>query len=84
MECRTQCGACCIALSISSAIPNMPDGKPAGERCINLRDDLTCNIYDMRPKACREFTPSLEFCGRSQSEAMQNIAEIERLTAKTI
>ena len=32
------CGACCIAPSISSAIPGMPDGKPAGVRCVtNLR-----------------------------------------------
>ncbi|MBF7801077.1 YkgJ family cysteine cluster protein, partial [Klebsiella pneumoniae] len=29
MECRTDCGACCIAPSISSPIPGMPQGKPA-------------------------------------------------------
>ncbi|MFS9540720.1 YkgJ family cysteine cluster protein, partial [Klebsiella pneumoniae] len=26
MECRTDCGACCIAPSISSPIPGMPQG----------------------------------------------------------
>ena len=36
MECRIGCGACCIAPSISSPIPGMPDGKPAGVRCVQL------------------------------------------------
>ena len=30
MNCREGCGACCIAPSISSPIPGMPHGKPAG------------------------------------------------------
>ncbi|HNV09555.1 MAG TPA: YkgJ family cysteine cluster protein, partial [Dokdonella sp.] len=29
MSCRSGCGACCIAPSISSPIPGMPNGKPA-------------------------------------------------------
>ena len=28
--CRPGCGACCIAPSITSPIPGMPDGKPVG------------------------------------------------------
>jgi Fe-S-cluster containining protein len=28
--CRAGCGACCIALSISSPIPGMPDGNIEG------------------------------------------------------
>jgi hypothetical protein len=27
--CRPGCGACCIAPSITSPIPGMPDGKPS-------------------------------------------------------
>jgi Fe-S-cluster containining protein len=27
LACRSGCGACCIAPSISSAIPGMPQGK---------------------------------------------------------
>ncbi|WP_429347626.1 hypothetical protein [Paraburkholderia sp. Clong3] len=27
--CRPDCGACCIAPSISSPIPGMPNGKPS-------------------------------------------------------
>ena len=36
MQCRAGCGACCIAISISSPIPGMPLGKPAGVRCVQL------------------------------------------------
>ncbi|MGO2368564.1 MAG: YkgJ family cysteine cluster protein, partial [Serratia sp. (in: enterobacteria)] len=32
MDCRADCGACCIAPSISSPIPGMPNGKPANTR----------------------------------------------------
>ena len=32
MDCRRNCGACCIAPSITSPIPGMPQGKPAGVR----------------------------------------------------
>ena len=54
MDCRKNCGACCIALSISSPIPGMPGGKPAGVRCIHLLDDYQCAIYfeKGKPKVC--------------------------------
>ena len=41
MECRSGCAACCIAPSISSAIPGMPDGKPAG---IESMGTAECNM----------------------------------------
>jgi len=34
--CRPNCGACCIAPSISSPISGVPNGKPAGMRCVQL------------------------------------------------
>jgi hypothetical protein len=34
--CRPDCGACCIAPSISSPIPGMPHGKPAGVRSVTI------------------------------------------------
>ncbi|HBY0841542.1 TPA: YkgJ family cysteine cluster protein, partial [Klebsiella pneumoniae] len=54
MECRTDCGACCIAPSISSPIPGMPQGKPANVRCVQLSNDNLCNIFgsELRPKVC--------------------------------
>ena len=45
MDCRPGCGACCTAPSISSPIPGMPLGKPAGVRCIQLGDDARCRIF---------------------------------------
>lgn len=71
MECRAGCGACCIVPSISSAIPGMPDGKPAGVRCINLTENLQCAIFDhpKRPEVCGQFKPENTFCGDTTEEA---------------
>lgn len=71
MNCREKCGACCIALSISSPIPGMVGGKPAGVRCIHLMDDYRCAIYNNgKPKVCEEFKAETDFCGTNQEEAM--------------
>lgn len=73
MECRSNCGACCIVPSISSPIPGMPNGKPAGIPCIHLTDDQNCAIFHHpeRPKVCEGFKPELSFCGESREEAFQ-------------
>ncbi len=65
MKCRENCGACCIALSISSPIPGMAGGKPAGVRCIHLLDDYRCDIYNDPdyPKVCTGFNAEEDFCG---------------------
>jgi len=78
MECRPNCGACCISLSISSPIPGMPDGKPAGVRCIHLLDDYRCALYGhpSRPKVCIDFKPEAEFCGESREEAMRLLTSL--------
>jgi hypothetical protein len=54
MNCRAGCGACCIAPSISSPIPGMPQGKPAGVRCIQLDEANRCRIFGRpeRPAVC--------------------------------
>lgn len=77
MKCRTNCGACCIAPSISSPVPGMPDGKPAGVRCIHLNDDNTCAIYDQRPQVCREFQAEELVCGNSREEALEILSRLE-------
>jgi uncharacterized protein len=81
--CRAGCGACCIALSISSAIPGMPDGKPAGVRCVQLDAANRCLIFGRsnRPEVCARLRPDVEMCGSSRRHAMQWIAELEALTA---
>ena len=82
VACRTGCGACCIAPSISSPIPGMPDGKPAGVRCIQLTDDLRCAIFGTpeRPEVCNRLRPSDEMCGASTQEAFAHLEALERLT----
>ncbi|MCL2026397.1 MAG: YkgJ family cysteine cluster protein [Leptospirales bacterium] len=79
IKCK-QCGACCIAFSITSPIPGMAGGKIAGERCINLDQNNLCSIYPERPLVCVSYAPSDWLCGDSFEAAMQNIAELERTT----
>lgn len=81
--CRAGCGACCIAPSISSPIPGMPDGKPAGVRCVQLRDDESCAIFGdpRRPAVCAGLKPGIEMCGASRGQALSFLARLERATA---
>jgi len=78
MECRPDCGACCIAASISSSIPGMPDGKPTGLRCIHLLNDNKCGLYGdpSRPQVCVDFKAEPEFCGESREEAMKILGSL--------
>jgi len=83
MDCRIGCGACCIALSISSKIPGMPNGKKAGVRCVNLSVDNRCILHNSvdYPKVCRSLTPSEEMCGSCFAEALAYLENLEILTA---
>lgn len=83
MECREKCGACCTAPSITSPIPGMPAGKPAGVRCIQLDDNDRCKIFGQkdRPKVCGGLMPSIEMCGQNKEIAMKYLLELEVLTA---
>lgn len=82
MECREGCGACCIAASISSAIPGMPHGKKAGERCIHLDDQMRCKIFTSpdRPEVCASLKPNREMCGSSREDAMAYLKQLEEVT----
>ena len=79
MKCREGCGACCIAPSISSPIPGMPNGKPAGTRCIHLKDDYSCAIYNdpKRPEVCDLFKADSAVCGESREEALTLLSMLE-------
>ncbi len=81
-KCRPGCGACCIAPSISSPIPGMPEGKPAGVPCVNLDREFRCRLFGSteRPAVCGSLSPSPEMCGSCREEALENLAELERLT----
>ena len=82
MKCRPGCIACCSVISITSPIPGMPLGKPAGVRCIHLTKDNLCSIYNSpeRPEVCRNLTPTLEMCGKDNDHAEKYLAELEELT----
>lgn len=85
MNCRVGCGACCIAPSISSPIPGMPDGKPAGIRCVQLTEDNRCKLFGQpqRPAICNRLRASIEMCGETQQDAMHYLTQLEELTTPT-
>ncbi|MBK8313606.1 MAG: YkgJ family cysteine cluster protein [Acidobacteria bacterium] len=82
MDCRTGCGACCIAPSINSPIPGMAGGKPAGVRCVQLSDDNRCKLFGKpeRPAFCESLRPQESMCGDSYDEAMRILTRLEILT----
>ena len=65
MDCRPGCAACCIAPSISSPIPGMPQGKPAGVPCVQLDAQRRCRLFGQpgRPAVCASLRPALAMCG---------------------
>ena len=85
VECRVGCGACCIAPSISSPLPGMPMGKPAGVRCIHLTWNNRCGLFGKpeRPAVCSLLRPSEEMCGHSAREAFIQLSSLERATKPT-
>ena len=82
MHCRAGCGACCIAPSITTAMPDMPEGKPAGRPCLHLDERHLCRLFDsaVRPAFCTSLRASPEMCGASYQEAMTNLNQLEILT----
>ncbi|MCJ0973342.1 YkgJ family cysteine cluster protein [Stutzerimonas marianensis] len=83
MDCRPGCGACCVAPSISSSIPGMPHGKPAGERCVHLTESNLCAIFEspLRPQVCGAFRADIDLCGGSREDAIRMLGWLERETA---
>lgn len=82
MNCRPGCGACCIAPSITSPIPGMPEGKPSGVRCVQLTQDNKCKLFGKpeRPKVCISLQPSEELCRGTAGEAMEYLLFLEEAT----
>ena len=82
LGCRPVCAACCIVLAISSPIPGMPHGKPAGVRCLQLTGDNLCRLYGQpdRPLVCTRLRPGPDMCGESSEEALALLLELDRAT----
>ncbi len=61
----------------------MPEGKPAGVRCVQLAPDNRCLIFGKpeRPAFCGGLQPSLEMCGPSNEHAFAWLRALELATA---
>jgi len=61
----------------------MPQGKPAGVRCVQLTVEDRCLLFGRpeRPAFCVGLRPSEEMCGRTKEEAYAGLVRLERLTA---
>ena len=61
----------------------MPNGKPAGVRCVQLDGENRCMIFGRpeRPAFCAGLQPSAEMCGESREAAMVWITALEVATA---
>jgi hypothetical protein len=60
----------------------MPDGKPAGVRCLQLSPDNRCLLYGRpeRPGVCVDLKPSRQMCGSTTAEALQYLQNLEEAT----
>lgn len=79
LNCRPACAACCIAPSISSPLPGLPHGKPAGMPCPHLDAEARCRLFGQpqRPAVCASLRPQPEMCGGSRQEAMAILTRLE-------
>jgi hypothetical protein len=61
----------------------MPDGKPAGVRCVQLDAMNRCLIFGRpeRPAVCVSLRPTAAMCGATREEAMAYLAALEAATA---
>jgi hypothetical protein len=60
----------------------MPNGKPAGVRCVQLTDDNCCKLFGKpeRPAVCVRLRPSEEMCGTSAEAALIYLTDLEERT----
>ncbi|WP_416886395.1 YkgJ family cysteine cluster protein [Marinospirillum sp.] len=82
LSCRAGCGACCIAPSISSPLPKMPQGKPAGVRCAHLDTRNLCELFGQpeRPAVCLDFQFDATLCGEKREQALEQLLWLEDST----
>ena len=61
----------------------MPDGKPAGVRCVQLDAHEGCRLFGQpqRPAVCASLVPSLEMCGTDRAQAVLWLDRLEFETA---
>jgi hypothetical protein len=57
----------------------MPNGKPAGVRCVQLDEDARCRIFGRpeRPACCSGLQPQPQMCGTTQAHALAWLTQLE-------
>lgn len=80
--CRPGCAACCIAPSITSPLPGMPAGKPAGVPCVQLDAQGLCRLFGRpeRPAFCVNLKAQADMCGDSRTQALKLLGAMEAAT----
>jgi uncharacterized protein len=61
----------------------MPEGKPAGARCVQLTEDLRCAVFGkpQRPAVCVSLRPHESMCGVNRDQALKILRALENATA---
>lgn len=82
LACRPGCAACCIAPSITSPLPGLPLGKPAGVPCPHLDGALRCRLFGLpeRPAVCSSLPPEPAMCGTDRWQALRYLQTLELAT----
>ena len=67
---------------MNSTIPGMPNGKPAGVRCVHLDEAYRCALFgcEDRPALCSQFQAEALVCGSDRQEAIRILTDWEVLT----
>lgn len=60
----------------------MPQGKPAGVRCLHLDTQLRCALFGdpRRPAVCGSLQATPAMCGQSREEALVYLHDLEQAT----
>jgi hypothetical protein len=60
----------------------MPQGKPAGVRCIQLDAQNRCHLFGdpRRPAVCGSLQPHLEMCRTDATSALLWLSQLEQAT----
>lgn len=64
----------------------MPDGKPAGMRCVQLDERERCRIFGQpeRPAVCASLRPEPQMCGADRYQAMHFLRDLEAATQPSV
>lgn len=64
----------------------MPDGKPAGERCLHLDEENRCGLFGRpeRPAVCSAFSADADVCGESRAQALHVLGWLEQATSVAV